>query len=161
MLKLCGKGHYLSTAELAPDEDRALRRAFGRFATVDARKAGADVVQRFQHEGAGHWFACDCLEGLVGRPPVLVLVPVVESYIRRHTEPPLHAHAENCDFFREPAEQPPSPKVLARHLRGHCAWLDGTAKLTVRPQSARFTEAMPGAGKAWLRCFAYYRSTRD
>jgi hypothetical protein len=118
MLKVCERADYLSVVPLSPDEDRAMRMAFGRFAAAEARAAGAEIVQRFQHKGQGYWFACGCLDGLEERPPVLI--PVLESYIRRHTDPPWPAHAEGCDFFREPAEQkaitksygPPSPGPL-------------------------------------------------
>jgi len=103
MLKVCERADYLSVIPLSPVEDRALRLAFGRFAAADARPAGAEIVQRFQHKGPGYWFACDCLDGVEERPPVLI--PVLESYIRRHFDPPWPPHAENCDFFREPAEQ--------------------------------------------------------
>jgi hypothetical protein len=118
MLKVCERADYLSVIPLSPDADRAMRMAFGRFATAEARATGAEVVQRFQHKGAGYWFACDCLDGLDERPPVLI--PVSEAFIRRHPDPPWPAHAESCDFFREPAEQkaitkscgPPSPGPL-------------------------------------------------
>jgi hypothetical protein len=103
MLKVCERADYLSVIPLSPVEDRALRLAFGRFAAADARPAGAEIVQRFQHKKAGYWFACDCLDGVEERPPVLI--PVLESFIRRHFDPPWPPHAENCDFFREPAEQ--------------------------------------------------------
>jgi hypothetical protein len=103
MLKVCERADYQSAMPLSPVEDRALRLAFGRFAAADARPAGAEIVQRFQHKGPGYWFACDCLDGVEERPPVLI--PVLESFIRRHFDPPWPPHAENCDFFREPAEQ--------------------------------------------------------
>ena len=49
-----------------------------------------------------------------------MLIPVLESFIRWHTDPPWPAHTEQCDFFREPAEQkaitrsygPPDPGPL-------------------------------------------------
>jgi hypothetical protein len=118
MLKACQKGDYRRFIPFSVDEDRAMRRAFGRFASAEARAAGADVVQRFQHKGPGCWIACDCLDGLEERPPVLI--PVLESFVRRHTDPPWPEHAELCDFFRKPAEQkaisrsygPPSPGPL-------------------------------------------------
>ncbi len=37
--------------------------------------------------------------------PPLVLVPVAESHVRRHIEPPWPEHAEWCDFYRQPEEQ--------------------------------------------------------
>jgi hypothetical protein len=118
MLKLCRKGDYVTAVPLSATEDEAMRKAFGRFATVTARRAGAEIVQRYQHQGHGNWFLCGCLDGMETRPPALV--PVMESFIRRHTDPPWPAHAEDCEFFREPGEQkaitnsygPPSPGPL-------------------------------------------------
>ena len=81
MLKVCEKGDHLSVIPLTPDDDRAMRMAFGRFATAEARATGAEVVQRFQHKGAGYWFACDCLDGLDERPPVLI--PVSYTHLFR------------------------------------------------------------------------------
>jgi hypothetical protein len=123
LLGVCMKGDYLAATPLSAAEDAALRKAFGRFATVEARSAGAEIVQRYQHQGHGNWFLCGCLNGLEARPPVLI--PVLESYIRRHTDLPWPAHAEDCDFFREPAEQkaitksygPPSPGPLRLAMR--------------------------------------------
>lgn len=103
MLRVCEKSDYSTVIPLSPDEDRAMRRAYGRFGTAEARAAGAEIVQRVQHKGPGCWFACDCLDGMEKRPPVLI--PVLESFIRRHTDPPWSAHSEHCDFFREPVEQ--------------------------------------------------------
>ena len=131
MLKACEKGDYRAFIALSEYEDRALRRAYGRFASPEARAVGAEVVQRFQHKGPGYWIACDCLDGQEERPPVLI--PVLESFIRRHTDPPWPAHAEQCDFLREPAEQkaitrsygPPSPGPL-RLVRRY-AQVDGPA----------------------------------
>ncbi len=102
MLCVCRRGEVGEARALAPEEDRALREAFGRFAVPAARAAGTAVVQRYQHAGAGHWFACSCL-GPGVRPPVLV--PVAEAHIRRHQDPPWPAHAEACDFYRDPDEQ--------------------------------------------------------
>ena len=118
MLKLCRKGDYLTAVPLSAAEDEAMRKAFGRFASVAGRRAGTEIVQRYQHQGHGNWFLCDCLDGVETRPPALV--PVMESFIRRHTDPPWPAHAEDCEFFREPGEQkaitnsygPPSPGPL-------------------------------------------------
>jgi hypothetical protein len=63
-------------------------------------------VRAYQRLGAGHWFLCDCLAS--GRPPALV--PVLESHIRRHNEPPWPEHDPDCDFFRDHLEQ----RVIAR-----------------------------------------------
>lgn len=81
MLRLCRRGEAGDARALAPEADRALRDAFGRFGAAEARAAGTAVVQRYQHAGAGHWFCCDCF-GPGVRPPVLV--PVAEAHIRRH-----------------------------------------------------------------------------
>jgi hypothetical protein len=51
--------------------------------------------------GQGHWFLCDCVTS--AQPPALV--PVSESYIRRHHEPPWPEHDPDCDFFRDHIEQ--------------------------------------------------------
>jgi hypothetical protein len=66
--------------DLSVHEDRALRDVFGRWPEPWARAAGAAVVQAYQRVGTGHWFLCDCVTS--ARPPALV--PVSESYIRRH-----------------------------------------------------------------------------
>ena len=102
MLQVCRRGEAAEARALTPEEDRALRAAFGRFAAADARAAGTAVVQRYQHAGTGHWFACSCL-GPDVRPPVLV--PVAEAHIRRHQGYPWPHHADGCDFARDPAEQ--------------------------------------------------------
>lgn len=115
MLKICRKGGYEAARGLTAEEDRALRRAFGRFADPKARGAGAAVVRRYQHEGPGNWFLCDCLsEGQ--RPPALV--PVLESFIRRHGDAPWPMHAEGCDFARDPAEQRLVTESYARPAAG-------------------------------------------
>ena len=60
-------------------------------------------MRHYQHLDYGKWFLCDCLESAV-RPPALV--PVMESFIRRHSsDPPWPQHAEGCDFHKTPAEQ--------------------------------------------------------
>ena len=69
MLSVCWKGEYLTGTLLSPAEDGAMRKAFGRFATPDARAAGADVVQR---RGTEKWFRCNCLDGLAARPTMLI-----------------------------------------------------------------------------------------
>ncbi len=130
-MKLCRKGDYLTAVPLSAAEDEAMRKAFGRFASVAERHAGAEIVQRYQHQGHGNWFLCDCLDGVETRPPALV--PVMESFIRRHADPPWPAHAEDCDFFREPGEQkaitnsygPPSPGPL--RLVGRYGQAESTA----------------------------------
>jgi hypothetical protein len=100
---------------LSADEDRALRLAFGRFAKPAAKSAGAAVVRRYQHLGFGNWFFCDCQDSGC-RPPTLI--PVLESYIRRHTDPAWPQHADGCDFQREPAEQRAITRSYARPPSG-------------------------------------------
>jgi len=115
LLSVFRKGNYLAATLLCSADDGAVRKAYGRFATPEARAAGAEVIQRVCIES---WLGCDCLLGVDARPPVLI--PVLESFIRRHTDAPWPAHTESCDFFREPAEQrlitksygPPSPGPL-------------------------------------------------
>ena len=122
MLRVCRRGAVAGARELMLEEDRALREAFGRFSVPAARAAGTAVVQRYQHAGAGHWFACSCL-GPGVRPPVLV--PVAEAHIRRHQDPPWPAHAEECDFHRDPDEQRLVAASYARPRRGDLVRLVG------------------------------------
>ena len=103
MLELLRRGRPQERQALSEAEDEALRRAFGRFARLAARPAGERVVRQRQAQHGGQWFACDCL-GVVSFPPVLV--PVAETHVRRHVEGPWPQHAEDCDFFREAADQP-------------------------------------------------------
>ena len=130
MLRVCRRGEVEETRELTPEEDRALRAAFGRFSVPAARAAGSAVVQRYQHAGAGHWFACSCL-GPGVRPPVLV--PVAEAHIRRHQDPPWPAHAEECDFHRDPDEQRLMAASYARPRRGDLVRLVGKLRAGESP----------------------------
>lgn len=103
MLSRAPKGRIAPAEPLSPGDDRLLRRAFGRYGGKAAARADAvDVVRRAQIEAGGHWLLCDCRPALE-RPPALV--PVLETYLRRHTQAGWPAHAEACEFFREPAEQ--------------------------------------------------------
>jgi hypothetical protein len=102
MLELIRRGRPEDRQVLLEVEDEALRRAFGRYARLATRPAGECVVRQRQLERGGQWFACDCL-GVVPFPPVLV--PVAETHVRRHVEGPWPQHAEDCDFFREAADQ--------------------------------------------------------
>jgi hypothetical protein len=103
LLSAAPKGHTCSARSLDEVEDRLLRSAFGRFVgTAAARTAAGDVVRRYQIAAGGHWFLCDCRPGQ-DKPPALI--PVLESYIRRHVQAGWPQHADACDFFREPAEQ--------------------------------------------------------
>ena len=118
MLKVCRKGEAEGGQALGAQEDRALRLAFRRFATPDARAAGAVVVWRYQHRGFGNWFLCDCRESGC-RPPALILV--LETYIRRHTDPPWPQHADGCDFQRDPANSGRSRIAMHANPLDHCA----------------------------------------
>jgi hypothetical protein len=102
MLRVTKRGVVGDVTTLSPQEDGALRRAFGRFHEPEARQGGAAVVQRYQRFGAGCWFLCDCL-GDVDRPPALV--PVSEAHIRRHRDAPWPEHDQDCDFYRYASEQ--------------------------------------------------------
>jgi len=115
--------------ELTPGEDRALHKAFGRFAAPAAWAAGATVVRRYQHAGSGHWFACDRL-GPGVRPPVLV--PVAEAPVRCQ-DPPWPAHAEECDFRRDPDEQRLVAASYARPGRGTAIRLVGKPRAEEKP----------------------------
>jgi hypothetical protein len=110
MLKVATRGSWRGC--LSVHEDRALRDAFGRWPELWARAAGAAVVQAYQRVGTGHWFLCDCVTS--ARPPALV--PVSESYIRRHHEPPWPEYDPDCDFFRDHLEQRAIVRAFSRRL---------------------------------------------
>ena len=102
-LRAAPKGSVDGTVGLAPEEDRLLRKAFGRYAgTPAARRAAASVVARYQQMGAGMWLLCPC-RSVSGRNTVLV--PVAQTHIRRHEDDRWPSHAPSCDFYRDPAEQ--------------------------------------------------------
>ena len=83
MLGIMRRGRVDDIRLLTADEDRALRRAFGRYGVQAARDAGARVVREHQGGFSGQWFACSCRGGALPPP---VLVPVSETHIRRHVE---------------------------------------------------------------------------
>jgi hypothetical protein len=118
VLGVCRKGEVDGGQALSAEEDRALRQAFGRFAPLEARPEGAAVVRRYQHLGFGNWLLCDCLRPGC-HPPALVAV--LESFARRHTEPPWPLHADACDFHRDPSEQGASRRVMPARRLAHCA----------------------------------------
>jgi len=73
-------------------EVEAMLAAFARpGATATARMRGADIVRKVQQRNC--WFRCGCLDGT---EPAPILVPVVESHIRRSPHHPDHADA--CPF---------------------------------------------------------------
>ena len=102
MLQVMRRGRPEECHPLSVGEDKALRRAFGRYGEDEARPDGADVVREHQSARGGQWFVCDCL-GDVRLAPVLV--PVAEMHVRRHVEAPWPEHATWCDFYREADEQ--------------------------------------------------------
>ncbi len=73
-------------------EVEAMLAAFARpGATATARVRGTDIVRKAQQRNC--WFRCGCLDGT---EPAPILVPVVESHIRRSPHHPDHADA--CPF---------------------------------------------------------------
>lgn len=88
---------------LEPDEDQLIRAAFGRYGgSAKARTDTIPIIRRLQTSDRGFWILCDCRPAQE-KPPALV--PVLETYLRRHVTDDWPPHAEACDFFREPAEQ--------------------------------------------------------
>jgi len=84
MLHASSKGETDGAVDLAPEEDRLLREAFGRYGgSARARSSAAPVVARFQQLGSGRWFLCDCRPG-TDRPPALV--PVPQTHMRCHQD---------------------------------------------------------------------------
>jgi hypothetical protein len=112
MLKVTRRGKVEGLRDLSAPEDQALRDAFGRWPEPGARAAGAAVVQAFQRFGAGHWFLCDCVTFAQAR----ALVPISESYIRRHHELPWPEHDPDCDCFRDRLEQRAITRTVFRPL---------------------------------------------
>jgi len=154
MLRSCPKGETSGAAPLAPEEDRLLRAAFGRYGgEAAARVAAAAIVARHQQLGAGRWFVCDCRPDAPCPP---VLVPVAQTHIRRHQDAHWPAHAEACDFFRDPAEQRDllhtyTPAALERPLRLARAFDTAPVALeqTLRPIS--YGTNRPGLARLLVR----------
>ncbi len=112
MLHHVAKGVSADADPVTPDEDHALRAAFGRYGgSATARMAAMPVVARYQTLGAGRWFLCDCRPGVERRP---ALIPVALTHIRRHDDPRWSRHAEGCEFNRDPDEQ---REIIASHRR--------------------------------------------
>ena len=178
MLGIMRRGRVDDIRLLAADEDRALRRAFGRYGVQAARDAGARVVREHQGGFSGQWFACSCRGGALPPP---VLVPVSETHIRRHVEGAWPEHAEWCDWFREPkaqravsasfrrpsregslglvrafASSEPLERTLSgasnQHRRGRLARL-----LFSLLDDAGLTQAKPGGSRAIAQQFAAFR----
>ncbi|MEE3504104.1 hypothetical protein [Acidiphilium acidophilum] len=105
MLFVAPKGQVEPAIPLTAEEERLLRRAFGRYADPAARPAASSVVRRWQLDGSGHWILCDCVGPLIDGANPPALVPVAETHLRRHVHGAWPAHAADCDFFRDPEEQ--------------------------------------------------------
>ena len=149
MLELICRGRSEDRQVLSGAEDEALRRAFGRYARLAARPAGERVVRQRQPERGGQWFACDCL-GPVPFPPVLV--PVAETHVRRHVEGSWPQHAEDCDFFREAAEQHAISASFARcRPTGRLRLVRGFGSSRPRVSGVHSVSAGRGrSGLAWV-----------
>jgi hypothetical protein len=104
------RGAVKDVTTLSPQENGALRRAFGRFHEPEARQVGAAVVQRYQRSGAGCRFLYACLGDVERRP---ALVPVSEAHNRRHRDAPWPEHEQDCDFYRYASEQ----RVITKSYR--------------------------------------------
>ena len=103
ILRAALKREVAHAIALTPEEDHILRAAFGRFGgTAKARADAIPIIRRLQTTDRGFWILCDC-RPRQSSPPALV--PVLETYLRRHVTPDWPQHAEACDFYREPAEQ--------------------------------------------------------
>jgi hypothetical protein len=152
MLHVAPKGQTAPAIPLPAYEDALLRAAFGRYGGHPiARQEAARVVRYHQHIDAGRWFLCDCRPDMP-RPPALV--PVAQNHIRRHEDARnarWPAHAEACDFFRDPLEQraislsyaAPDEREwrLARPLGNDAPYLQrrlrGVSRHVARPRLAR------------------------
>ncbi len=161
MLRTAPKGETSTGVTIRAEEDRLLRAAFGRYGGLaKARGDAATVVARYQQLGSGQWFLCDCRPDAV-HPPALV--PVSQTHIRRHEASPWPAHADTCDFYRDPEEQRAitgsyaapavdKPLRLMRPLSGEAApplerRLDTISRQVTRPGIARLLlELVTSAG---------------
>ncbi|MBN3811316.1 hypothetical protein [Paraburkholderia sp. Ac-20347] len=100
---------------LPDDEAQALARVFGKArkgpATEAERTQASQVLQKLISLGA--WLACSCVNGDDGPP---VMYPRrgrtgTATLVRNHDRP---VHAENCPFFRLPADRTEPPSLLPR-----------------------------------------------
>lgn len=122
MLKVGPKRTPEVADALAPDEDRTLRAAYGRFGGSKAARTDAiPIVRRLETTEAGMWVYCDC-RPRAPKPPALVMVS--EAFIRRHVTTDWPQHDEGCEFYREAVEQTeisasyrPLPKPQVRLVR--------------------------------------------
>ncbi len=103
MLRIALKREIEGAITLDPDEDHILRVAFGQYGgSAQARADAMPIIRRLQTTDRGYWVLCDCRPAQ-SKPPALV--PVLETFLRRHVTEDWPQHAQACEFFREPAEQ--------------------------------------------------------
>ena len=136
MLRFAPKGDASAPRFVTPEEDGLLRQAFGRYGgSFAARLDAIRVVARYQQHGSGMWLLCDCRPD-AARPPALI--PVAMTHIRRHDDARWPAHAETCDFFREPEEQ---LVITASFLRSRSRPFRLARRFTVwaQPMEGQFT----------------------
>lgn len=154
MLRAAVKGETAGATALEPEEERALRAAFGRYGgRHQDRVAAAAVVRRYQQHGAGCWILCDC-RPVADRPPALV--PVSQTHIRRHQDARWPAHDIACDFYRDPAEQlvitaSYTRDAAERPLRLARAFAPATPALERHFVAASHHAARPGLARLLVR----------
>ena len=103
MLRIALKREIEGAITLDPDEDHILRVAFGQYGgSAQARADAMPIIRRLQTTDRGYWVLCDCRPAQ-SKPPALV--PVLETFLRRHVTEDWPQHAQACEFFRAPAEQ--------------------------------------------------------
>jgi len=125
-------------------EVEAMLAAFARpGATAAARAYGADIVRKVQQRNC--WFRCGCLDGT---EPAPILVPVVESHIRRSPHHPDHADA--CPFEMGVVGSLAHARRLREPEPGDVFWLVGA----IRPGDAITSGARTGSRGV---CKAYDR----
>jgi len=122
---------------LGAAEVEAMLAAFARpGATAMARTSGAEVVRKAQQRNC--WFRCGCLDGT---EPAPILVPVIESHIRRSPHHPDHADA--CPFEMGDAGSAAHARRLREPERGDVFRLVGA----VRPGGAAAAVANARTGR--------------
>jgi hypothetical protein len=152
ILRIALKREIEGAVTLDPEEDHILRMAFGQFGgSAKARADAIPIVRRLQTTDRGYWILCDCRPAQSSPP---TLVPVLETYLRRHVTEDWPQHAEACEFFRDLADQAevseisksyqPLAKSLVRLVRSFeiaaaasPERLENVSKARRRPQLAR------------------------
>jgi len=125
-------------------EMEAMLAAFARpGATATARTRGTDIVRKVQQRNC--WFRCGCLDGT---EPAPILVPVVESHIRRSPHHPDHADA--CPFEMGDVGSMAHARSLREPEAGEMFRLEGA----IRPGDAAAAGARTGSRGV---CKAYDR----